>query len=141
MQLIRIEGMTMDFLRNDDLAKLLLRITVGGLMLSHGIGKIVHGISGAQSMTVSAGLPEFLAYGVYIGEVIAPLLLLIGYYSRIAALVLAFNMGSAIYIAHSSDIFMLNKFGAPVIEVPLFYLMAALAIFLFGPGRHSVNYS
>lgn len=129
----------MPHLENSDLAKLILRITVGGLMLSHGIGKLVHGIDVVQTMTVSAGLPQWFAYGVYLGEIIAPLLLLAGYYSRIAALLIAFTMLNAIYLANGANLFDINKFGAPVIELPLFYLMAALSLFLLGPGKYSIN--
>jgi len=130
----------MTLLRNDDIAKLILRITVGVLMFSQGIGKLVHGIDAVKAMTVGAGLPQWFAYGVYVGEVVAPLLLLAGYYSRIAALLIAFTMFNAIYLANGDDLFDLNKFGAPVIELPLFYLMSALAIFLLGPGKYSINH-
>ena len=125
--------------RADDGAKLLLRISMGALLLSHGIGKIMHGIDGVKALTVKAGLPEFIAYGVYTGEVIAPLLIIAGFYSRIAALLAAFTMGSAIYMAHSHELFVLNKFAAPVIELPLLYLFLSIIIFLQGPGRYSFN--
>lgn len=58
-----------------DLAKLLLRLSTGGLMMFHGIHKIIHGIGGIKGMVVNAGLPEIMAYGVYVGELITPLLL------------------------------------------------------------------
>jgi len=47
-----------------DIAKLLLRLSVGILMLFHGIHKMIHGIGGIKSLTVNAGLPEFFAYVV-----------------------------------------------------------------------------
>lgn len=131
----------MTLFRDDDIAKLILRVTVGGLMLSHGIGKLLHGIDAVKTMTVSAGLPQWFAYGVYMGEVVAPLLLLAGYYSRIAALLIAFTMLNAIYLANGDNLFDINKFGAPVIELPLFYLMTAVSIFLLGPGKYSINRS
>ena len=126
-------------MKNEDAAKLILRLTVGILILTHGIGKMMHGIDGVQAMTVAVGLPQWFAYGVYIGEVIAPILLIVGYYARIAALIIAFTMANAIYMAHSSDIFSLNSHGSPIIELPLFYLMTALAIFLLGSGKYSVK--
>lgn len=126
-------------LKNEDAAKLILRLTVGILMLTHGIGKIMHGIDGVQAMTVAVGLPQWFAYGVYIGEVIAPVLLIVGYYGRIAALIIAFTMANAIYMANGSALFALNKFGAPVIELPIFYLMTALAIFFLGSGKYSIK--
>ncbi|MEA3374541.1 MAG: DoxX family protein [Campylobacterota bacterium] len=130
----------MALLRDDDIGKLLLRVSVGLLVLFHGVGKIIHGVSGIKSMLSSAGMPEFFAYGVFIGEIIAPLMLVMGYYSRIAAAILAFNMFTAIYLAHASSIFSLNKFGAPLIELPLLYMVLSIAIFLFGPGKYSINH-
>jgi len=58
---------------NDDLGKLLSRIGVGGLMLFHGIHKLIHGHDFIRSQLSAAGLPEFLALGVPVGEVLAPI--------------------------------------------------------------------
>jgi len=129
----------MTTLRNDDLERLILRITVGLLMLSHGIDKIINGIAPVISMSEDARFPVWLAYGVYIGEVLAPLLLVVGYYGRIAALVIAFTMVNAIYLANGGDLLAIGEYGAPVIELPLFYLLTAIAIFLLGTGRFSIN--
>lgn len=124
---------------NSDLAKLILRISVGGLMLFHGVGKIVHGIGGVKHLFVSAGLPEFFAYGIYLGEIVAPLMVLFGYYARLGALLIAFTMANALYLAHAQVLFTLNRHGAPQIELPLLYLLLSVAIFLFGPGKYSIN--
>lgn len=131
----------MALLENSDIGKLVLRVSVGTLMLSHGIAKMMHGIGGVKALTVNAGLPEYIAYGIFMGEVTAPLMIILGFYSRIGALILAFTMGSAIYLAHLNDIFILNKMGAPVIELPLLYLLLAISIFLLGPGKYSINRS
>jgi putative oxidoreductase len=123
-----------------DLGKLLLRITVAGLMIGHGIHKIQNGIGGIESMLDGKGLPTFLAYGVYVGEVLAPLLLIVGLKTRLAALALAINMGMAIYLAHWDDLFKLSeRTGAPALELQLFYLLAALSIMLIGPGRMAID--
>ena len=45
----------------------------------------------------------------------------------------------AIFLAYSGSIFTLTKHGAPVIELPLFYLVLAIVIFLFGSGKYAVN--
>ncbi|MGE4517838.1 MAG: DoxX family protein, partial [Arcobacteraceae bacterium] len=58
---------------SSDFGKLLLRLMVGGLMLFHGIAKINGGIDFIITKVTQEGFPEFLAYGVYIGEVVAPL--------------------------------------------------------------------
>lgn len=123
----------------DAVAKLLLRLMVGGMMLFHGFHKVIHGIAPIKKMLVGAHLPEILAYGVYVGELVAPLLIVLGLYSRIAGVIVAFNMVAAIYLAYGSALLALGKHGAPAIELPLFYLVGAAVIALLGPGRYSIN--
>lgn len=122
-----------------DIAKLLLRLSVGILMLFHGIHKIIHGVGGIKKMLASSGMPEFLAYGVYIGEVIVPLFIILGLYARVASLVLAFNMLVAILLAYGGSLLALGKHGGLAIELPLFYFILSIVIFLLGSGRYSVN--
>jgi putative oxidoreductase len=124
---------------NAEIAKLLLRLTVGIMILFHGIEKMMHGISGVKHLTTGAGLPEFFAYGVYIGEVIVPIFIILGLYARIASLFLALNMMMAIFLAYGDSLFSLGKHGAPVIELPLFYLVLSVVIFLLGSGKYAVN--
>lgn len=122
-----------------DIAKLLLRLSVGIMMFFHGIEKIIHGISGVKQLTLNAGLPEFLAYGVYIGEVVVPIFIILGLYARVASVFLALNMVMAIFLAYRGSLFALGEHGAPVIELPFFYLVLSVAIFLLGSGKYSVN--
>lgn len=122
-----------------DIAKLLLRLSVGIMMFFHGIEKIIHGISGVKQLTVNAGLPEFFAYGVYVGEVVVPIFIVLGLYARVASVFLALNMLMAIFLAYGDSLFSLGKHGAPVIELPFFYLVLSIAIFLLGSGKYAVN--
>lgn len=122
-----------------DIAKLLLRVSVAIMMFFHGIDKIIHGIGGVKHLTVNAGLPEFFAYGVYIGEVVVPIFILLGLYARVASLFLALNMVMAIFLAYGGSLFSLGKNGALLIELPLFYLVLSIAIFLLGSGKYAVN--
>ena len=124
-------------LHNDDLGKLLLRLVVGGLMLFHGIGKVRGGIDG-----IAAGLPEdirFVAYGVYLGEVVGPALVLIGFLTRPGALLIAINMIVAVSMVHSHQVLSINERGIYELELQAFYLFGALAIFFLGAGRYSVS--
>ena len=54
--------MDKNFLRNNDLGLLLLRLTVGGLMLFHGVHKLIYGVSAIEGMLAGLGLPGFIAY-------------------------------------------------------------------------------
>lgn len=123
----------------NDIAKLLLRLTVGVMVLFHGIEKIINGIGGVKHLTVNAGLPEFFAYGVYVGEIVVPILIILGVYARISSLILAFNMLAAIFLAYGDSLFTLGKHGAPSFELPFLYLVMSVVIFMIGSGKYAVN--
>ncbi|WP_294964749.1 DoxX family protein [Sulfurimonas sp.] len=125
--------------QNSDIAKLIIRLSLGVMMLFHGVEKIINGISGVKHLTTNAGLPEFLAYGIYLGEVVVPIFIILGLYARVASVLLALNMLMAIFLAYGGALFALGKHGAPVIELPFFYLVLCISVFLLGSGRYSVN--
>lgn len=122
----------------DDAGKLVLRLTLGILILMHGIAKLLNGIGPIEGMLVARGMPAFFAWGAYIGEVLAPLLLIIGIYTRAAAAIVAFNMIVAIALAHSAEIFQLSKTGGWTLELQGMFLFSAVAVVLLGAGRYSV---
>ena len=126
-------------MNNDSLGKLILRLVLGGCILLHGIAKLTGGIGGIEGMVSGAGLPSFVAYGVYIGEVVAPLMLLVGWYSRIAAALIAVNMLFAIFLAHGAQLFSLSETGGWALETQGMFLFTAVALALLGPGRYSIN--
>ena len=125
----------------DDLGKLVLRLTLGILILMHGLAKITSGVDRIGGMLESVGLPAALSFGVYIGEVLAPLLVILGLYARIGALLIVVNMLFAIVLVHMKDIFAITKTGGWALELQAFFLFTALAVALIGPGRYSVNRS
>ena len=121
----------------EDAGKLLLRLVVGGLMLLHGIAKLTNGVDGIEGMLEKHGLPGVLAYGAYIGEVIAPLFVIVGLFTRPAALMMAVNMLFAIGLAHANDIRRRFVDRKVTTELQGFYLFGAFAIALLGAGRLS----
>jgi putative oxidoreductase len=123
----------------EDTGKLILRLTLGILILLHGIAKITHGLDFITSTVTSAGLPAFLAYGVYVGEVLAPLLVILGLYSRVGALLIAINMLFALFLVHRAELFALNQTGGWAIELQAMFLFAAVVVAMIGPGRFAVN--
>jgi len=123
-----------------DIAKLILRLSLGTMIMFHGVHKLIHGINGVKYLITKAGLPEFLAYGVYVGEIIMPVLIILGFYARIASVFLALNMLIAVYLAYGSSLFELTKHGAPVFELPFLYLVLSILVFLFGSGKYGVNF-
>lgn len=123
----------------DDFAKLLLRVSCGGILLFHGWHKVFVEIDHVKQLVSNAGLPEFTAYGNLIAEFVAPILLIIGYKTRIAALIITANMLFSVLIAHRDIVFRLNEFGGWMIETNMLYMMMALAIFFFGAGKYSLS--
>ena len=124
---------------NSDLGRLLLRITLGVCILFHGIAKLQGGVDGIAQGLTAMGLPGFIAYGVYLGEIVGPLLLILGWFSRLGAGLIAINMVFAIAIAHRADVFKISEHGGWAIELQAIYLMAAIALVLMGPGRFAIN--
>jgi putative oxidoreductase len=123
----------------DDIGRLVLRMTVAGLVLFHGIDKILHGIGWMQGPLQSLHLPFFIAYGVFAGEVLAPLLVLSGVLTRIGALFIAFNMIMALVLDAGRYILSINPSGGWGVELEAFYLIGALVIALLGPGRFGIR--
>ena len=125
--------------KNADLGILMLRVLVGGLLILHGIGNLLSGYAFIKSAMLQSGLPQFLAYGAFIGEIVAPILIIIGYRERLAGLIVAANMLMAIITVHASEIFALNQFGGWAIELQAFYLFGAVAIFFIGGGKYVIT--
>lgn len=124
---------------NEDLGKLFLRVSIAGLMLFHGFNKLFSGIDGIKFLVTRAGLPEFMAYGVYLGEIVFPILIILGLFTRISALFFALTMVFAIFLAHSHEIFALGKNGGPIIELALIYLLSSISIMFIGAGKYSFD--
>jgi len=123
----------------DDIGKLIFRIGFGVLFLLHGIHKITQGIAGIEAMVVRAGLPEVLAYGVYIGEVLAPLLIILGWHARIGAFLTTITMFFAFYLGHLHQLGDFTTHGGWALELQGMFLLASLLILFTGPGRFSIN--
>ncbi len=123
----------------DDAGKLVLRLSVGILMMLHGIGKLMHGIGPVVGLVQKSGLPAWVAYLVYVGELLAPVLIILGVWTRPAALVVVINMMFAIGLAHTSQFTSFGPGGGWALELQALYLFAALAIAMIGAGRFAVG--
>jgi len=122
-----------------DIARLLLRIALGALVLLHGVSKLNGGLAGMVSLVQAHGLPGPLGYCVIIGEVIAPLMLLAGFYARVGGVLVAINMLFAIYLVHMGQLASLNAQGGWALELQAMFLVSGIAIALLGPGSYSAN--
>jgi putative oxidoreductase len=124
---------------NDNTGKLILRLALGLLILLHGIAKLKSGVGGLSGAVTAAGLPAFVTYGVYVGEVLAPILVLLGWYCRIGAALIAINMLFAFTLVHRAELLTLSKTGGWALELQGMFLFTAIALALLGPGRFSLN--
>ena len=123
-----------------DAGLLVLRLGLGALLLFHGVYKVTHGVAWIAGPLSGAGLPAWLQYGVYIGEVLAPVLVILGLWTRPAALAIAIDMFMAIFLARRADVAKVNPMGGGwAIELELLYLVAALTLALAGGGRYGLG--
>ena len=123
-----------------DAGLLVLRLGLGALILFHGIYKLTHGVAWIAGPLGKVGLPAWLAYGVYVAEVVAPVLVIVGLWARPAAFVIAFDMFMAIFLARRGDVAKINPMGGGwAIELELMFLVAALAIGFAGGGRYGLG--
>lgn len=122
-----------------DWGLLILRISIGGIMLVPGTTKILHGIDSVKYLLNLQALPEFLAYGVYFTEVVIPILLIIGFRTRLSAMIYVLNMLVIILLAHTENIFKLTEFGSWAAELVGLYTFGALALCFTGAGKFAVS--
>ncbi len=125
--------------KNIDAGLLTWRLTLGILMLMHGIYKLIYGIDFIEGLFRELGLPEFLALGVHVGEIVAPLLLIFGFRTKIAALILAFTMVVAVCMVHLDHIFQLGTSGGWAIELVALFLFGAVGLIFTGGGNYSLS--
>ena len=84
-------------------------------------------------------LPAFVGYLVYIGEVVAPALLIVGLFTRAAAAIIVINMIFAVLLAHAGELFSMEKSGGYALELQALYLVTAIVVALIGAGRYSIG--
>ncbi|MGH8616552.1 MAG: DoxX family protein [Burkholderiales bacterium] len=123
----------------EDAGKLVLRVVLGVLLLVHGIYKLQNGVGWMHGLLANHGLPSFLAYGAYVGEVLAPMLLILGLFTRFAGLIVVGHMTMAVLLMHTGDFALINKSGGWQLELQAFFFFNAIAVMLLGAGRYSLG--
>jgi putative oxidoreductase len=126
-------------MKAEDAGKLVLRTVLGVLILLHGIAKLRFGLGDVATSLARAGLPAPIGYLVYVGEVLAPLLVIVGLFTRAAALVMAVNMTVALLLGHWGHILQVEGHGGLLLEVQFMFLFCAIAVALLGAGRLSLG--
>lgn len=110
-------------------------------MLFHGIHKLFNpsSLDFISKQLTGIDLPQVLAYGVYLGEIVAPLMVIFGVFARWGGLLIFGNMIFAIVLAHRNQLFSLTDHGGLTLELQLFFLLTGLAVFFLGSGRIAVK--
>ena len=123
----------------ENAGKLLLRVAVGLIILLHGIAKMRHGLGDVADAMARAHLPHAVGYLVYVGEVVGPVMMILGAWTRLAALVVFFNMLVALLLGHPHELFDLTTHGGLLLETQWLMLSGALSVALVGAGRYAVQ--
>lgn len=116
-----------------DWASLILRLTLGLLMLTHGFSKLMNLTSGTMEFAdpIGIGVPASLALTVF-AEFLCSILIVIGLWTRLALIPLIITMLVAVFIVHQND-------GLADMEHGLMYLLSYFALFLLGSGAYSID--
>lgn len=120
--------------KNQSIASLVLRVAFGGMMLTHGYGKFINLISGNHGFPDPFGigaLPSLL-FTVF-GEFVCPILLILGYKTKLASIPPSVVMLVAAFMIHWSDPWSKKEF-------PLLYLAGYIAIYFLGAGKYSLDF-
>lgn len=116
---------------------LILRLALGVCLFMHGIAKIMNGVSGIKAMLVAKNIPEFVAYGVYLGEIVAPVMIILGIFCRIGALLVLGLSGIILYVAYP-DLTAMNSHGGFAAEILYLYIGISLCLLATGGGRFAI---
>ena len=130
----------MSMKKNTDAALMVLRIGIGILFLLHGIAKIKGGTGFIEEQMVKNALPSQLAYLVYMGEVIAPVMMIVGFRTKLAAFIIMGTIGFIIFLTGMDKFGQLTQVGAWALEVQALFFTGALALFLAGGGKYAASH-
>lgn len=123
---------------------LFLRVIFGICVLTHGISKIQNFTSSMQfiqELLIKNNLPQIMSYGVFVGEVIAPFLIIIGLFTRISSIIVFLNCLTILYLAHLSNLFGMTPQGGFINEIVFLYIGCSLCLIFTGSGKFALRKS
>ena len=125
--------------RNADVGYLILRVALGILMLLHGMAKLENGLGSIENTLANAGIPAAFSWLVYLGEIVAPLMLIFGFRTRKAGLLLAATMLVVMLVAFPHRWAQRTPVGAWALELQALFLFGGIAQFFTGGGRYALS--
>lgn len=123
----------------NDIGILIIRLVIAIPMLMYGITKLFHGIGFIEELLESYGIPSIVGYNVYIGEILAPIAIIIGYRTRLASLIFTINCLVALLLTQTQYIFALNDHGGWAIEQLAIFSLIPLALYYTGAGKLALS--
>ena len=131
----------MNFIYNEDLGKFIVRMVVPGMLIFHGL-HFLTGETNQLNTLGGVGIPAFIGYpSAVLLEVICPILVMLGIYTRIAAAGMLLFMTFVIGLVHFNDhLYTLAAGGdAYRLEVQFLYFWGSMAIVFLGGGKLGLN--
>ena len=132
---------------DNDIASLILRLTLAIVFFPHGAQKVLgwwggSGFSSTMGYFTGDGMPWLIAFLVVMGEFLGPLGLAAGFLSRFAAFGIGLIMLGAVFMVHGEHGFFMNWYGAQQGEGIEYHLLAiglAIAVMIKGSGAFSLD--
>jgi putative oxidoreductase len=116
-----------------DLGLLFFRVAAGSLMLFHGLPKLLTFAERKNTFADPIGLGKTLSLTLTVGaEFFCSIFIILGLFTRVAVIPLIFSMCVIVFVVHGDDSWKDR-------ELPLFYLLSYIGIFMAGPGRYSAD--
>lgn len=117
-----------------DFMSLVLRLGFAGtLFISHGISKLSKISGGTDSFPDPLGIGSGWSFTLTVfAEVVCTALVFMGFFTRLASIVIVFQMAVIAFMVHGSD-------GMPKQELPFLFAVAFLAIAIAGGGKFSLG--
>ena len=122
--------------RLQPIALLVMRLTLGAIMVTHGYHKVFGGLHHHAEFVSSLGLPAWMAYLSAGAEFFGGLLVLAGLFTRAAALAICINLSVAIWKVHLHN----GLTGNGGFEFPLAAATLAFALIFFGAGPLALDH-
>jgi putative oxidoreductase len=125
--------------RSQPIALFVMRLALGAIMVAHGYHKVFGGLDHHAQMVASLGLPAWLGYVSAFIEFFGGLLILVGFFTRAAALAVFLNLFVAIWKVHLHN-GLIGTPDRPGYEFPLAAAALAFALTFFGGGPIAIDH-
>jgi SRC kinase associated phosphoprotein 2 len=127
-------------MKNFDLGILFVRLGLGICLFMRGFAKILHGVGGVKDILAKAGLPEIMAYSSYIGEVVALIMIILGIFSRIGALLITGTSLTIMCAYHGlGNLLELTNVGGFKAEILYLYIALSPCVIFSGSGKYAIK--